>query len=252
MAHSFRTSVRFVAAVGLALLSLAATPSFAGENFRNIAWAETVVNLGLRGHDGERFAFTCPANQSYAYSVWGTDYYTDDSAICAAAIHAGIISNQGGSGVLQIAPGRGSYNGTSRNGINTRDYGAWHGSYVFTGGGGASSGGGAFSGGGAANSRSIAWAETPVNLGLRGRNGERFAFTCPANQSYAYSVWGTDYYTDDSAICAAAIHASIISNGGGSGALQIAPGRGSYQGTSRNGINTRDYGAWHGSYVFVR
>ncbi|KAG8555482.1 hypothetical protein GDO81_017719 [Engystomops pustulosus] len=58
-------------------------------------------------------------------SVWGTDVYTDDSSICRAAIHAGLIPNEGGEVTVWKTPGHVSYSGSTRNGITTKHYGTW-------------------------------------------------------------------------------------------------------------------------------
>jgi hypothetical protein len=84
----------------------------------------------------------------------------------------------------------------------------------------------------------------------RGKNGQQFSYTCPANITIN-SVWGTDTYTDDSRICSAAIHAGKITQAaGGSVTIEIAPGQASYLGSSRNGVTSSNYGSWSGSYFF--
>jgi hypothetical protein len=65
-------------------------------------------------------------------SVWGTDVYTDDSNVCTAAVHAGLITVQGGRTVtIEIRPGLTSYAASTRNGIASGSWGTWSGSYVF-------------------------------------------------------------------------------------------------------------------------
>ncbi len=56
--------------------------------------------------------------------VWGTDTYTRDSILGAAAVHAGLLK-PGASAVLRvtIVPALKSYQGTARNGVTTTDYG---------------------------------------------------------------------------------------------------------------------------------
>jgi hypothetical protein len=56
--------------------------------------------------------------------VWGTDVYTRDSVMGAAAVHGGLLK-VGQTGVLRlvIAPAQNSYPGTVRNGVTTSDYG---------------------------------------------------------------------------------------------------------------------------------
>ena len=66
--------------------------------------------------------------------AWGEDVYTDDSSVCTAAVHAGVITVvEGGTVTIEIRPGVDSYEGTTRNGIMTRSYPAWEGSFVVVG-----------------------------------------------------------------------------------------------------------------------
>jgi hypothetical protein len=84
-----------------------------------------------RGEDGKRIAFLCPPDGEVG-SVWGTDTYTDDSSVCSAGVHAGIINPiEGGRVVIEIAPGEESYAGTEANGVTSEDYGSWDGSFTF-------------------------------------------------------------------------------------------------------------------------
>ena len=64
-------------------------------------------------------------------SVWGSGPYTNDSSICTAAIHAGVLSSRGGTVRVLAAPGLQSYRGSEWNGVSTMDYGPWSGSIVF-------------------------------------------------------------------------------------------------------------------------
>lgn len=84
-----------------------------------------------RGEDGKRVAFLCPPDGELG-SVWGTETYTDDSSVCSAAVHAGIINPvEGGRVVIEIAPGEDSYEGSAENGVTSSDYGSWGGSFTF-------------------------------------------------------------------------------------------------------------------------
>jgi hypothetical protein len=58
--------------------------------------------------------------------VWGTDTYTRDSVLGAAAVHAGLLK-PGQSAVLRltVVPPLESYRGTTRNGVTTSDYGSF-------------------------------------------------------------------------------------------------------------------------------
>jgi ABC-type transport system substrate-binding protein len=82
-----------------------------------------------RGQDGEQFDYECPPNGE-PRTVWGTDIYTDDSSVCTAAVHVGVITlEDGGDVTIEIRPGEDSYDGSERNGITTLDYPSWGGSF---------------------------------------------------------------------------------------------------------------------------
>ncbi|MCY1044540.1 LCCL domain-containing protein [Corallococcus sp. bb12-1] len=180
-----------------------------------------------RGQNGQQIRCNCAAVSSG--SVWGTDLYTDDSNVCVAAVHAGAIPTTGGTVLVTIQPGQGSYTGTTRNGITTSSYGAWAGSF-------------SISGQTPAPSSCSSYSFTSY----RGQNGTQVRCGCPAVSTG--SVWGTDLYTDDSNVCVAAVHAGVIPATGGTVRVTIQPGQSSYTGTTRNGITTSSYGAWSGSF----
>lgn len=201
----------------------------------------TFVNAtGLEGGEGATFSFVCaPVTEENPFrAVWGTDYYTDDSSICTAAIHAGVITNSGGAVTIQFYRGLGAYFDSERNGVTTNSYGTWGRSFTFYG---------------------LQFTD-PVTDGIgwgtnavahRNDTGATFTYTCPDDGTVG-AVWGTDVYTDDSSICTAAVHAGLISfENGGSVTIQMLEGKPEYEGTERNGVTTYSYGNWHGSYQFV-
>lgn len=201
---------------------------------------------GFRGTSAI-LACSCPAGPASG-SVWGTDIYTDDSAICAAARHRGVIGSRGGTVTLEILAGRQSYFGSIRNGVDSGDYGSWSGSYRFV----------AVGGEGAAAVAEAAVEAATTDGGTcdsaatwRGR-ASRLTCTCPANANNSRSVWGTDTYTDDSYICKAALHAGVLTRNGGRVTIELLAGRSSYKGSNRNGVSTSDYGSWGGSFRFVQ
>jgi hypothetical protein len=60
-------------------------------------------------------------------SVWGTDVYTGDSTLAAAAVHAGILQN-GEQGVIRVTfvdTINVTFTGSTRNGIESRDFEGW-------------------------------------------------------------------------------------------------------------------------------
>lgn len=96
-----------------------------------VGWNTTAVDKG--GKNGQQFTYNCSPNGSPA-TVWGTDVYTNDSSICTAAVSAGLITFQaGGSVTIEIRQGQSSYTGSSHNGVTSKGYGSWHGSFVFVG-----------------------------------------------------------------------------------------------------------------------
>ena len=197
-----------------------------------------------RGMNGQRITYACPAGGSLSDKLWGTDIYTDDSSICTAAVHAGVISQStGGAVTIEIKPGVKSYRGSYRNGMASKDYGPWQGSFIFAPVG--------------SQVKSITPVGTPITWttpanSSRGMNGQRFTYACPAGGPLSDRLWGTDLYTDDSSICTAAVHAGLIyQDTGGTVTIEIRSGANSYRGSYRNGTASKDYGTWQGSFIFI-
>jgi hypothetical protein len=92
-----------------------------------IAWSEDARSLG--SEVGMTFVVTCPGDGTFG-SLWGTDVYTNDSSVCTAAVHAGVITQaDGGTFVVTLSEGLDSYKSTSRNGVTSSTYGFWNGSF---------------------------------------------------------------------------------------------------------------------------
>ena len=100
----------------------------------------------------------------------------------------------------------------------------------------------------------VDWQTSPLDLDLRGMNGERYAFRCPPGKPMPSHVAGSGPYTDDSSICTAAVHAGVLhAKDGGDVTIEIRPGQASYAGSERNYIKAGDYeGTWAGSFVVLR
>lgn len=89
----------------------------------------TAHAIDHRGANGERFDYVCPPDGTFG-EIWGTDTYTDDSSVCTAAVHRGVITREeGGAVTIVIRPGLREYTGSTRNGVTTAPYDAWDGSY---------------------------------------------------------------------------------------------------------------------------
>jgi hypothetical protein len=60
-------------------------------------------------------------------TVWGSEVYTSDSRLAAAAVHAGVLKpGQKGVVTVRILPGQQIYRGTAANGVTSRDWGKWN------------------------------------------------------------------------------------------------------------------------------
>ena len=193
-----------------------------------------------RGQNGQQFTYFCPAGGTL-YRIWGTDVYSDDSSVCTAAVHAGLIlQNTGGRVTIEIRPGQRSYAASVRNYVRSGAYGPWNGSFVFTG---------QRSAGVRGPSTTTNWSTTASSH--RGQNGQRFTYSCPGN-GVPGEIWGTGVYTDDSSVCTAALHHGLINLNGGSIAIEIRPGQSGYRGSWSHGVESRRFGGFSGSFVFLQ
>jgi hypothetical protein len=184
---------------------------------------------------------SCPSEATANGSVWGSDPYTDDSAICRSALHAGAIGTEGGLVFVVEAPGRPSYPASTRNSVAS---GAWTSAW----------------------GRSIAFRPTyeardvdrqamaqdcPANAG--GLDvGARLQCGCAAEAAASGSVWGSGPYTGDSAICRAAVHAGAIGGEGGMVRVRVTAGRDGYSASARNGVGANSWGSYAKSFEFDR
>jgi hypothetical protein len=203
------------------------------------------------------YRFECPALGAATPqpTVWGTNVYTDDSPICWAGMHAGRITRaQGGDVFVEIQPGLSSYVGSFRNGVTTQDYGSYSGSYAVLGAPTTVpppwDGGSLWNGLPPVSQGLIDWNDSAT--GVSGIIGARFAYTCPPLAgSSPGTIWGTQLYTADSAICAAGVHAGAVSNDGGVVTIEVLPGAMSYVGSTQNGLTSSSYGSYSASYLVV-
>ena len=175
-------------------------------------------------------------------ALWGTNVYTDDSALEKAVIHAGVLKN-GETGTVRvvIAPGQKNYLGTNYNGIASGGWEAYAGSYAVS----------TING----TTPLIPYPATKENplpdpgglTAYKGRNGAALYFTVKGSGSGA--VWGSGLYTADSALAVAAVHSGVLQVGQtGVVKVIIAAGQSSYQGSTAHGITTNNWGGYDGSY----
>jgi hypothetical protein len=99
----------------------------------------------------------------------------------------------------------------------------------------------------------VDWRTSPLDLNLRGFNGERFRFHCPPGKPVPGQVIGSGPYTDGSSICAAAVHAGVIRTAsGGLVTIEVRPGQTHYVGSVSHYVRSEDYEQfWSGSFLVV-
>jgi hypothetical protein len=224
------------------------TPAASTTDIQTISWAFTANRF--RHRIGEDITLFCPA-QGVANRVWGSDVYSDQSSVCTAAVHAGLITfDAGGAIAIRILPGQASYQGTSQNDLTSLDFSQWPGSFTFitlrdTVAGVLQQ----------ANNQNIAiqiatWQSTAEPF--IHQQGQNFSVYCPAFGT-ASEVWGSDIYRDASSICTAAVHAGLISTqSGGTVAFTTVPAMPFYIGNTRNGITSRHWQNSQASFQFLR
>lgn len=200
-------------------------------------WDQTA--LPYRGQVGEVIDLACPAGGE-AGTVWGTNVYTDDSSVCTAAVHVGLITlADGGDVVFEIGEGAEEYVGSESNGISTNDYGSWGGSFSFPDATPLDV------------AQGIAWDRRAREYAGDAALGEPITVTCRAGGE-EYTIWGTEIYTDDSSICTAAVHMGLITFAdGGEVTFELVEGQESYTGSTANGVTSSDYASWGASFSFV-
>jgi hypothetical protein len=203
--------------------------------------------LEIKGEPGSLHDVICPAGCDKTVNVYGTDNYTGDTPICAAAMHAGAVSDRGGQVTVMVEPGRPAYRGTKRNGITSRDWGAYRGGFRFHGVVRAPV------------APVAAAAPVVIEAGcsfrateIRGEPGSAHRVSCPAGCGAGGSIWGSDPYTADSPICLAAVHAGLATDRGGEVTVILEDGRPAYRGSKRNGVSSSDHGEYRASYRFQR
>jgi hypothetical protein len=92
-----------------------------------IAWSDTAQSFG----DEDRKLVRCPPG-GMAGAVSGTDLYTDDSSICSAGVHAGLIALEtGGVVTVEMRPGQMAFAGSTRYGLTSSRKGVWPRSFMF-------------------------------------------------------------------------------------------------------------------------
>ena len=99
----------------------------------------------------------------------------------------------------------------------------------------------------------VDWRTSPLDLNLRGLNGERFRFHCPPGKPAPGQVIGSGPYTDGSSICAAAAHAGVIrAASGGLVTIELRPGQRHYVGSVSHYVQSEEFDEfWSGSFLVI-
>ncbi|HEX6654855.1 MAG TPA: LCCL domain-containing protein [Candidatus Limnocylindria bacterium] len=102
---------------------------FVEGNAQSGPWARGAVVY--RGEIGQRHHYDCPPDGSPS-PIWGTGLYTDDSSVCTAAVHAGLITfEQGGTVTIKIRPGSEDYRASVQNHVVSGAWAISSGSFMF-------------------------------------------------------------------------------------------------------------------------
>ena len=256
--YRYSASIFFLSVLLLSFFSASLTFGQSTPNLRGISGLlpGSVLFLSIKG------------DASASSSLWGTDIYTLDSNVAAAAVHAGLLANgQTGTVAVIICDGLPSYSGSSRNGVTSNSWGSYGLSFKFI----------------PISQGTAAMAQTSPNMPgptLPAQQPPQSAQKQPiTNKQNFYvfddadvlmkmrkpkagevvyvqvtgttsgSVWGTDIYTIDSNLGTAAVHAGVLSNGQkGIVKVRLLPGQSGYVASTRNGVTTRNYGSYGMSY----
>ena len=172
--------------------------------------------------------------------VWGDFTYTLDSDLGTAAVHAGVLQIGETRPVkLWIVPPPPSFAEANRNGIQSMKWGSFPAAFVMQA-----------ARGGAVAVQPIAPQRLPGHLGGLGVNESKTITITGDDRGF---VWGTDTYTGDSRIEAAAVHAGILKAGERGDVLltRVEPPT-RFQGSERNGVRSQPWGRYSTAYVVER
>lgn len=239
----FASVARYLPAVAMVLLlGQGAFAQGAGQSSAKLGSPASGAPARPQPDPGTMFSFANAVGQTMQFAVvgstagtiWGDGVYTSDSVLATAAVHAGLLQ-PGESGVVtvEVIAGPEAYEGIERNGVVSRSYASWDVAYRFAGVTAVDSG--------------IVLPD-PGDLSLyRGQTGKVLTFEVTGDA--AGSVWGDGVYTDDSRLAAVAVHAGLLQPGEtGLVRVEILPGEDSYEGATRNGVDSGTYATWPGSF----
>lgn len=182
--------------------------------------------------------------------VYGTDVYTGDSNIAAAAVHAGLLaSGQTGVVTIDFIPGIATYVATKRNGVTSQASNAYPTAFKF------------YTPAAAAPPAPPAPPPPPPRVFAFSDAGILSKMPLPKPGSILYfnitgsrdgAVYGSGPYSINSSLPATAVHAGALAHGQKALiAVTILAGQPSYQSLARNGVTSQSYGATNISYSVI-
>ena len=246
-----RTTVLWTTALALVftlaglMLSSGAIALGVDPSITAISWSQTAQRY--RGQT-EDVVLYCPRNGQLA-DVWGSDVYADDSSICTAAVHGGLITvEDGGAIAIRLLPGQPQYLSTTQNDVTSDAWASWFGSFTFT------TLHDPIAGVMTVDGQSVPiqvanWQTTATQFSER--EGDVISLYCPPKGAIG-SLWGTDVYREASSVCSAAVHDSQLTvTDGGTIAFVMGAGQSSYRDSTRNGITSRAFGRSSASFRVV-
>lgn len=173
----------------------------------------------------------CPAGPGGG-AVFGNHYYSAESGICRAALHAGAIGPRGGSILARIIPGRTYYVGKIRNGVTSQRAGPTRRAIVFDG---------------TSDETEERLARYPLcqfKLSVYSDSERSGLIVCrclAGTLGYEGTVYGSGPYTSDSSLCWAARHAGALRSDDDLISARALPARGNYVGSLRNGVRSENW-----------
>lgn len=205
------------------------------------AWLDTgnMYQFTFRAPDTYKIVLTGRTDQS----IWGDGYYTYDSWLATAAVHAGVLQpGETKTLEVQMVGDVQAFSGSLRNGVTSQKYDVKSQAYIFV----------------AAPPTSTTIDVGPSGIRLqnyRSQVGLELDLRITGDKDLG-RVWGTGLYTDDSAIASAAVHAGLLGDGEtGVVTIRIKGGTvapDAFVGSDQYGVVSESYpSGYPGSYEFV-
>ncbi|CAA9990536.1 multidomain scavenger receptor, putative [Plasmodium knowlesi strain H] len=211
----------------------------------NLSCKDDLLSHQFNSKIGSHFLVHCSDNCSKSnFIVKGSNnYYTPDSSICKAAIHAGVYrpkrknGDENNSFILKIVNGLFEYKSARGHmGIVSKAerQSQLRSFSIFP-----------------ENDDNILSCSSNGHLFLNLPVGEKRTIICPSGcDKMEGKIWGTNVYTPSSTLCKAAIHSGALSNQGGLVDMSIGSGVDKFTGATQNGIESHSSAQHSRSLIF--